>query len=162
MTHSTKRGEATHASTATTTITTHPTGSQPPPRKREPNVGQNKARESESPNVGQNKASGQEQEEPAQQDEDPGTLPYGGARTIVKPTTASLHCLKGHGHGLEARFDAKEDGTASRGTASVVNPALLGVSREKVSFRGGENGTITTACIVTPDNTYSLASVSLP
>ena len=61
--------------------------------------------------------------------------------------------------GLEARFDAQIDGTASRGTAIIVNPAHLGVSRENVSFSGGEDGTITTAVIVTPDQTFDLACV---
>ena len=55
--------------------------------------------------------------------------------------------------GLEARFDARNDGTASRGTAIIVNPAHLGVSRDKVSFSGGGDGTITAAVIVTPVET---------
>ena len=64
--------------------------------------------------------------------------------------------------GLEARFTARDNDSASRGTAIIVNPALLGISREKISFRGGEDGTITTACIVTPERKFDLACVYLP
>ena len=65
--------------------------------------------------------------------------------------------------GLEARFDARADGSASRGTAIIVKPANLGgLSREKVTFKGGEDGTITTAVIVTPERTFDVACVYLP
>ncbi len=60
------------------------------------------------------------------------------------------------------RATTGDDETASRGTAIIVNLATLGVSRERISFRGEENGTITTAAIVTPDRTFELACVYLP
>ena len=64
--------------------------------------------------------------------------------------------------GLEARFDPRQDGTASRGTAIIVHTANMGISRESLTFRGGEDGTITTAEIKTPERTYELACVYLP
>ena len=65
-------------------------------------------------------------------------------------------------HGVESKFTPRDDDTASRGTAVIISVAKFGVSREGVKFDGGENGTITTASVKTPDRTYKYASIYLP
>jgi len=66
--------------------------------------------------------------------------------------------------GWEARFDCRDDGSASRGTAIILNPRCMnGVSRDSIKFSGGLDGTITTAVVELPNTTHiHLASVYIP
>ena len=64
--------------------------------------------------------------------------------------------------GWEARFTPRDDDTASRGTAVIINVQKFGIGRDKIKFEGGENGTITTAEIRTPERKYHIASVYMP
>jgi hypothetical protein len=63
---------------------------------------------------------------------------------------------------MEARFDHRDNETASRGTAIIMHPGSFGVSREKVTFDGGADGTITTVKVQTTEQTFKYASVYLP
>jgi len=43
--------------------------------------------------------------------------------------------------GWEARFDCRNDNSASRGTAVLINPRCMnGVSRDSIKFSGGLDG----------------------
>ena len=64
--------------------------------------------------------------------------------------------------GLVSKFTPRDDDSASRGTAIVIKLDNLEISREDVTFDGGENGTITTALIKKGVTKYRMASIYLP